>query len=52
MFMASLFSILDGAMDYLFASLDHGLARLFLAGFYGLNWTVNLFSMRRLTARP
>lgn len=43
MFIASLFSILDGGMDYLFASFGRGLPSPFLSAFYLLNWTVNLF---------
>jgi hypothetical protein len=43
MFLASLFSLLDGAMDYLFASTSRGMASALLPAFYLLNWTVNLF---------
>ena len=45
MFMASLFSVLDGAFDYLFASLQQGLASGLLPALYLFSWLVNLLSV-------
>lgn len=45
MFAASLFSMLDGALDYLLASLQGGVAPQLLPAFYLLGWGVNLLSV-------
>jgi hypothetical protein len=42
MFAASLFSVLDGAFDHLFAALPGGAAGLAVPLLYLLGWTVNL----------
>ncbi len=42
MFAASLFSVLDGALDHLFASLPGGAAGLAVPLLYVLGWSVNL----------
>lgn len=45
MFAASLFSVLDGALDYLLASLQAVVAPGLLPIFYLMGWTVNLLSV-------
>ncbi|MFM7466068.1 MAG: hypothetical protein ACKO28_11485 [Cyanobium sp.] len=45
MFLASLFSMLDGALDYLLTSLAGGMAPQLLPAFYLLGWAVNLLSV-------
>lgn len=45
MFLASLFSVLDGAMDHLFASLRGGVTSPILPAIFVLSWTVNLLSV-------
>jgi hypothetical protein len=45
MFVASLFSMLDGALDFLLSSLQGDLAPQLLPAFYLLGWGVNLLSV-------
>lgn len=45
MFVASLFAMLDGALDYLLASFQGGMAPQLLPAFYLLGWGVNLLSV-------
>jgi hypothetical protein len=45
MFIGSLFSVLDGALDYLMASWSGGLLAGLLPAFYLLGWGVNVFSV-------
>ena len=45
MFVSSLFSMLDGALDYLLGSLQGGMAPQLLPAFYLLGWGVNLLSV-------
>jgi hypothetical protein len=66
MFLASLFSVLDGAMDHLFSALRGGDSHALLPAIFLLGWSVNLLSvvlalgsmemffrsLRRLTAQP
>lgn len=66
MFLASLFSVLDGAMDHLFTALGRGWNSGVLPAIFLLSWSVNLLSvvlalgsiemffrsLRRLTAQP
>lgn len=66
MFLASLFSVLDGAMDHLVAALRDGMSSGLRPAIFFLGWTVNLLSvalalgsmelffrsLRRLTAQP
>jgi len=66
MFSASLFSVLDGALDHLFTSVPGSVAGLALPALYLLGWLVNLLSvvlalgsmelflpaLRRLIAEP
>jgi hypothetical protein len=66
MFLASLFSVLDGAMDHLFGALVRGVSHAVLPAIFLLGWAVNLLSvglalgsmemffrsLRRLTSQP
>jgi hypothetical protein len=66
MFLASLFSVMDGAMDHLFTALRGGMSQAALPAVFLLGWLVNLLSvvlalgsmemffrsLRRLTAQP
>lgn len=45
MFTASLFSVLDGAFDHLFSSLQGGVASALLPALYLMGWLVNLLSV-------
>ena len=45
MFIGSLFSVLDGALDYLLALLPNGVPASLLTSFYLLGWGVNLLSV-------
>lgn len=45
MFLASLFSVLDGAMDHLFSSLQGTGSSALLPAFYLLGWVMNLLSV-------
>jgi hypothetical protein len=45
MFTASLFSVLDGALDYLLTMLQAGVSSAILPGLYLLGWLVNLLSV-------